>query len=708
MRCRVLLYSHDSYGLGHLRRSLLLAGGIVARSDVDDVLVVTGSPRPGAFPLPARVDTVKLPAVTKDDSGAYRPRTLGLPFAETVKLRSQIIDITVEAFRPDMIIVDHTPVGLGGELLPVLERIADGPTRPRMVLGLRDIIDAPERVEDQWLRSGAWPALESVYDAVLVYGDSKVATTAMELDLTSRVGCPVEHVGYLSRSMPERRPDDGTLPTVLVTVGGGGDGHHVLRAYAEFLAEVGPAAPFRSVVVTGPLLSSKRRAEISAALRLSGAPVEVVSMSYEHEELLANASAVIAMAGYNTTCEILTAGVPALLVPREAPRVEQLLRAQRLAAIGAVEYATSATLTPSVVAAFVDRALATGRRVSPITLRMDGVAQTVGRVASICAVPPRTAGRASRWGPADVAAGGGRVGYVLKKFPRLSETFILNELLGLEQLGLDIDVLSLQPADDEPRHAALSELRARVAEVAGNRTATMEQLLARLGDEAGAEAVGRAEALLARLPAGRERRVLARGMAIADTVRERGIVHLHAHFLTVAAHTAYIAHLATGVPFTVTAHAKDVYRHGVDPWIFSEISAAAQAVITVCEANREYIVERLVDDRARVEVIHNGLPLGALPAMDAVRDPRLVLGVGRLVEKKGFDELIAACARLRDIGRPFRCVIVGEGDRRAALEEQIRAESLSGLVQLRGSGPERRGTRADGQGPGLGRTLPDR
>lgn len=283
--------------------------------------------------------------------------------------------------------------------------------------------------------------------------------------------------------------------------------------------------------------------------------------------------------------------------------------------------------------------------------------------------------------------GSARVGYVLKKFPRLSETFILNELLGLERLGFPVSVFSLNPADDEPRHAALAELHAPVVDVSADAARGVADHMDRLRAMGGRAAARKAAVLADRLPDGRERRVLAKGLSIAEAVQQEGLTHLHAHFMTVAAHTAYVAHLATGIPFTVTAHAKDIYRHGVDRWLFSEIGAAAEAVVTVCEANRDHIRSALVDNRTRLEVVYNGLPLDDLPSSDSDRDDRMILGVGRLVEKKGFDVLIDACRLLRDEGHDFRCTIIGDGDQRERLTKQIVDHDLGNRVVLAGPAP---------------------
>lgn len=688
---RALLYSHDSYGLGHLRRTMLIAEGLALRPAIDDVLVVTGSPRSQSFHLPPGIDLVKLPVVTKDDRGAYRPRTLRQTLDETVALRSRIIEATVEAFRPDVVLVDHAPVGLRGELLPVLERRAGRRGGPLMVLGLRDIVDDPDRVEQQWERDGVWEVLRTAYDHVLVYGDPRVRTTAMDLRLDERLPCPVTHVGYVTRPVPSPADRGDDLPQVLVTVGGGGDGHRLLRAYAAFLEGLGPAAGFRSVVVTGPLSSSRRRAELRQSLEATGAPIEVLDFTDDHDALLAESSAVIAMAGYNTVAEVLAAGIPALLVPRESPRVEQLLRASRLRELGLVDLEPVDRLGPALLHDFVGAATRCGRRPNPADLDLGGIEATADRIVALLASAPRggvgpTAGIVPGAAPATAPAPG-RVGYVLKKFPRLSETFVLNELLGLEDLGIDVEVHALNPPDPEPRHAALARLRAAVHEVPRRRSEPVERLQARLQRAAGTAAAARVEAFLHRLPARRRHHVLAQALDLAASVREAGITHLHAHFMTVAAHTAYVAHLITGIPFTVTAHAKDVYRDAVDREVFAEVAAAAASLVTVCAANEQHIRDHLTDGRARIDVVFNGLPLDALPPPSVERDPRLILGVGRLVEKKGFEVLVEACRLLRDRGRAFDCVIVGDGDRHEAIAARVRGADLGDRVHLVGAAP---------------------
>lgn len=277
-----------------------------------------------------------------------------------------------------------------------------------------------------------------------------------------------------------------------------------------------------------------------------------------------------------------------------------------------------------------------------------------------------------------------RVGYVLKKYPRLSETFILNEILGLESSGVDVSVFSLRLPDEGRFHRELASVRADVTYLAppgSMATLSAFEALAASNPGAGARLV-RALAFLNKLPAARRTSILVQALNLTAAIRERHIDHLHAHFMTVAAHTCYVAHLISGVGFSVTAHAKDIYRHGVDADVFTEVAAGATRVVTVCEANRRFIEqELLVTAGANVEVIYNGIPLEEFDAVPVtVRSANEILAVGRLVEKKGFDLLVRACARLRDEGVPFSCRIIGDGDRRRDLEALAADLSLSDRV----------------------------
>ena len=288
-----------------------------------------------------------------------------------------------------------------------------------------------------------------------------------------------------------------------------------------------------------------------------------------------------------------------------------------------------------------------------------------------------------RASPPDAAP---RVGYVLKKFPRLSETFVLDEVLAVEAAGVDTSIYSLRPPDDEPCHADAGRIRARaryLPRFGSASTMSAFRALRNAGDTA--IRLDRALAFLDRLPEERRASILIQALCLADAASAQGVEHLHAHFMTVAAHTAYIAHLLTGLTFSVTAHAKDLYRQVVDQDVFAEVAGAASAVVTVCDANRRHI-ERLLRGRpARVVRIYNGVPIDRMAPDGSPRDRRLVLGVGRLVEKKGFDVLLDASRVMADRGVDHGVVILGDGEERDGLLLRRAALGLEEHVVMPGA-----------------------
>jgi len=282
----------------------------------------------------------------------------------------------------------------------------------------------------------------------------------------------------------------------------------------------------------------------------------------------------------------------------------------------------------------------------------------------------------------------GRIGYVLKKYPRLSETFILQEILGVEGSGAEVEIISLKLPDEGRFHGDLSRVRARTRYIPPFKSPSVLETyrtIAELGED-GPARLRRAFEFLDLVPAERRSSMLYQALHVARFVRERGIEHLHAHFMTVAARTSYLAHILTDVPFSVTAHAKDIYRNGVDREIFRRVAGAAAALVTVCDANKDYIEkELLAGSPCNLRRIYNGLP--ETPRASGPREKDLILGVGRLVEKKGFHILLEALRVLADQGIPFRCRILGDGDQREALEVRRSALRLEDQVEFAGPQP---------------------
>lgn len=352
---RIALYSHDAQGLGHVRRNLAIAGALSRLHPAPDVLLFTGTPEASAFTLPPGCDLVTLPALAKDEHGRYGPRSLTASTAELVGLRSAVLRAALRSFRPDVLVVDKHPRGVLGELEAALEdrRAAGG---SRTVLGLRDVLDDPAKAGAEWRRQGATAALERWYDEVWVYGDPAVVDPTADLHLPDSIARTVVHTGYLSRGrIPAHAPGAAPMasPYVLGLVGGGGDGAALARAFVDSPLPAGVTG----VLVTGPQMSAADRSEVVAAAA-GRRDIVVRNFLPRLEPWLARASAVVAMGGYNTVCETLATDAPLLVVPRVQPRTEQLVRAQRMAALGLLDLLHPTALDPGRVGAWVARAVA--------------------------------------------------------------------------------------------------------------------------------------------------------------------------------------------------------------------------------------------------------------------------------------------------------------------------------------------------------------
>jgi len=366
---RILIYSHDTFGLGHLRRCRAIAHALVERFKQLSVLILSGSPIIGSFDFRARVDFVRVPGVIKLRNGEYTPLNLHLDIEQTLRMRASIIQHTAELFDPDMFIVDKEPVGLRGEVLQTLKSLKRRGTR--LILGLRDVMDEPRLLEPEWQRKNVLPALRDLYDEIWVYGLPQICDPLEGISLPQRVRQKMVYTGYLHREVPThgappRMPEITNRPFVLVTTGGGGDGEGlidwVLKAY-----EHDPLLPYPALLVLGPFMQHERQAEfMDRAAKLKR--VDTITFHGQLETLVSRAVGVVAMGGYNTFCEVLSLDKRALIVPRTAPRLEQYIRASRAADLGLVSMLSDdGSYDPAVMAAAL-RALPRQNRPSEVVV----------------------------------------------------------------------------------------------------------------------------------------------------------------------------------------------------------------------------------------------------------------------------------------------------------------------------------------------------
>ena len=334
---RVLVYSHDSFGLGHLRRCRTIAHALVARRKALSVLILSGSPIIGSFDFRTRVDFVRIPGVIKLRNGEYSSLSLHMDIGEVLRMRASIIRHSAEVFAPDVFIVDKEPLGLRGEIQDTLEML--GARGTRLVLGLRDVMDDPASLSEEWARKNPVPALETLYDDILVYGLPQVCDPLAGLGLSESVRRKITYTGYLKSTLPDgptpiRAATTPSGPFILVTPGGGGDGEDLIdRVIGAYEAD--PALPHPALIVFGPFMRSRRREQFRMRIARLGR-VEAITFDARLEHLMASAAGVVAMGGYNTFCEILTFDKPAVIVPRRRPRLEQYIRASRAGQLGLV------------------------------------------------------------------------------------------------------------------------------------------------------------------------------------------------------------------------------------------------------------------------------------------------------------------------------------------------------------------------------------
>ncbi|NOU09885.1 MAG: glycosyltransferase [Nitrospira sp.] len=380
----IMLYSHDSYGLGHIRRSLEIATHLSESIPDASLIMLTGSMQAHAYALPERMEYIKLPALTKDSGGQYCSRLLPHTIDITLKLRQRIILESVRNLRPDILLVDKAPAGIRGELLPALQFLKTKSPSTRIVLGMRDIEDHPDHVHAEWAKSGTLPLLKNTYHAIFLYGSRAIYDPVEEYGLSHSIGKKIVSCGYVGRHQPklsrERIREQLQLQTdrlVLVTPGGGDDGYSLLKTYIAMLRKQfgGRRPTFDTFLVTGPLMDPRKRLRLQQAANTELA-LTVTDFTPRLYEYLTAADLVVSMGGYNTIVEILAANQRGIIVPRVHPRLEQCIRAERLAAKGLLEMIHPTKLTSTRLFHAIMQSLQRPRppRSEDIGIPLDGAA----------------------------------------------------------------------------------------------------------------------------------------------------------------------------------------------------------------------------------------------------------------------------------------------------------------------------------------------
>ncbi len=347
----ILMYSHDTYGLGHIRRTMAIASQL--RRQGVNILILTGSPLVGRFNVPEGVDFVRIPGMIKKTNEEYLPLSIKINAKHALNIRRNIIIATAKAFNPHLFIVDKAPMGLKREVVPTLKWLKRCQPKTKTVLGLRDIMDdAPSTIAD-WEGKGIYNILDSYYSEIWVYGEQNYYDSVQEYKIPENISQKMFFTGYIPRTVPKGgnvaavRKEEHLCKkekVVLVTTGGGGDGFPVMDAYMRML-ENNPNPGFRSILVSGPFMPRLERENIASRAKVVGARFH--HFFRRMEILMGLADVIVSMGGYNTTCEILFQRKPSLVIPREVPRLEQRIRAEVLSQHGLLSFIPWNKLEPA-------------------------------------------------------------------------------------------------------------------------------------------------------------------------------------------------------------------------------------------------------------------------------------------------------------------------------------------------------------------------
>ncbi len=353
---RLMVYSHDGFGLGNIRRMLAICTHLLDSIPELSILVVSGSPMLHSFRLPKRLDYIKLPCINRGTSGEIFAKYLGTEIDETVKLRSELILSAIANFKPDVFLVDKKPYGINNELKAAVEYLKAKLPETPLILLLRDILDHPDITIPEWQKHGYYEAIQKFYDRVLVVGTPEIFDIRQEYQFPPMLAQKVQFCGYIRKQLGHKNPNfirtelrlNPEEELILVTPGGGEDGYSLIDTYLSSLALLPASHKLRSLIICGPEMPPEQQ----AALKQKASAYPHVQMGEFTDDLMsyiAAADAVVAMGGYNTTCEILSVGKPAVVVPRIKPSQEQCIRAEHLARLGVLAVIHPNDLTPDIL-----------------------------------------------------------------------------------------------------------------------------------------------------------------------------------------------------------------------------------------------------------------------------------------------------------------------------------------------------------------------
>ncbi len=365
---KIVVYSHDTFGLGNVRRMLAITEHLLDTIPDLSILLISGSPMIHSFRLPgSRFDYLKLPTIGRTLSGEYIAKKLETNFDELVAVRSQIIQAAISNFCPDVMIVDKKPRGIADELQPTLELIHKDMPLTKVVLLLRDILDDPKVTHRIWLKNNYFQSINRYYDSILVMGSQKVFDLSREYHFPENIAKKVTYCGYINRSHIVAETNNPELSSkfnrtdVLVTVGGGEDGLFPLKCFLKGLALKNTYKAFSTTIITGPEMSKLHRDEIQH-MADSFTNVRVLDFVAELPAHIFASELIVSMGGYNTVVEILAMNKPVIIIPRVKPVLEQLIRATRMEKMGLLQCIHPDEVSPELLMQAVTSQLETRQK----------------------------------------------------------------------------------------------------------------------------------------------------------------------------------------------------------------------------------------------------------------------------------------------------------------------------------------------------------
>ncbi|MEN9518281.1 MAG: hypothetical protein RLZZ381_869 [Cyanobacteriota bacterium] len=356
---RIMVYSHDAYGLGNLSRMLAICKYLLKSIPNLSILLISGSPMLQSFRLPQGLDYIKLPCLNRGQSGEMAVKYLNADVESTLKLRSELILAAAKNYQPDLVLVDKKPSGIQGELKATIKYLKRNLLKTKFVLLLRDILDTPEKTTQEWHKEGYYQIVESIYDRLLVVGMPEIFDLVREYQFNQAIASKVRFCGYIRKDsgLKNRRIIRQELginnneKLVLVTPGGGEDGYFLIKNYLTGLKQQQDSfsqQKIRSLIFCGAEMPQQQQQQIyQQAQKLPG--VTVLEFTNDLMSYVNTTDAVICMCGYNTITEVLQKGKKAIVIPRIKPGQEQLMRAQAMANVGLIKMIHPDLLNPNLL-----------------------------------------------------------------------------------------------------------------------------------------------------------------------------------------------------------------------------------------------------------------------------------------------------------------------------------------------------------------------